>query len=96
MLIPEGAIRWALLSLGFAIVLIAVMKTPRAAWLRHRAVAALGVCAVVAIVASEVFDFSATIVAWVVGIPGAAFIVAVIFSSVSLFRTARANAGARR
>ena len=94
--VPEGGFRWALLALGLAAALNGLATVPRAFWQRYRVAVALGVCSLVAIWASEIFDLRATIVLWVIAISSGLFVTTVIVSAVRLIRSGRANAAQSR
>ena len=86
LVVPEGAYRWAALSIAGVLLVVAATRVPRHAWGAHKALlAALG-CVIAAFVAAELLPFSPNITAWIVGVSGGVFVGVVVFSAVRLMR----------
>jgi len=87
--LPEGALQWAALSLAMVAFVIAATRVPRDAWRAHTfLVGSLG-CFVVAIFASALLDLSLNVTLWTVGVAAAVFVVAIVFSVVRLIQRQR-------
>lgn len=89
LIVPDGAYRWAALSLAGVALVIALTHVPRQAWAAHKVLfAALG-CAVAAIWAAALLPLSAGATAWTVGVTGGVFVGVAVFSAVRLLRRRR-------
>ena len=89
LIVPDGAYRWAALSLAGLAMVIATTRVPRQAWAAHKVLlAALG-CVVAAIWAAELLPLSADLTAWTVGVTGGLFVAVIVFSAVRLIRRRR-------
>ena len=86
MVVPDGAYRWAALSIAGLLLVIAATRVPRQAWGAHKVLlAALG-CVIAAFLAAELLPLSAGVTAWTVGATGVVFVGVIVFSAVRLIR----------
>jgi membrane-bound ClpP family serine protease len=89
LIVPDGAYRWAALSIAGVLLIIAATRVPRQAWGAHKVLlAALG-CVIAAFVAAELLPLSSGVTAWTVGVTGGVFVGVVVFSAVRLIRRRR-------
>lgn len=87
--LPEGAFKWAALSLAFVVFFIAVTRVPRHAWREHKLLLGSMGCVVAALFAAELLDLRANAPAWLVGVTGVVFAGVVVLSAVRLIRRRR-------
>ena len=86
LIVPDGAYRWAALSIAGVLLVIAATRVPRQAWGAHKVLlAALG-CVIAAILATELLPLSSGVTVWTVGLTASVFIGVVVFNAMRLLR----------
>ena len=86
LIVPDGAYRWALLSLAGVLLVIAVTRVPRQAWGAHKLLLVAFGCVVAAILAAELLPLSPGATAWILGVTGGVFVGLIVFNAVRLMR----------
>ena len=86
LIVPDGAYRWAALSIAGVLLIIAATRVPRHAWADHKLLLAAFGCVVAAILVTELFRLSAGVTAWTLGVTGAVFVGLVVFNAMRLLR----------